>query len=197
MILFAALEMFSGNTSGFSRITFLGCQLPNFWWVVPLQTAFFSSSRKDLWENWHHLVLLAHTIMRKDLWEKMMRLHLYSSSNEAVKMAQNILEKFCEKNFCHTYRINEPHKPIYGDAEKSFKRKNYLLFWEISLYLLIARSTWEKKLPRRRVYATTAAATMAAYYDVANHHTLHWLTFLIILFVFLSDNFSRWFLQAA
>jgi hypothetical protein len=58
----------------------------------------------------------------------MMRLHLYSSSNEAVKMAQNILEKFCEKNFCHTYRLNEPHKPIYGDAEKSFKRKNYLLF---------------------------------------------------------------------
>ncbi len=58
----------------------------------------------------------------------MMRLHLYSSSNEAVKMAQNILETFCEKHFCHTYRLNEHHEPIYGDAEKSFKRKNYLLF---------------------------------------------------------------------
>jgi len=50
------------------------------------------------------------------------------SGNEAVKMAQNILEKFCEKNFCHIYRLNEPRKPISGDAEKSFKRKNYLLF---------------------------------------------------------------------
>ncbi len=50
------------------------------------------------------------------------------SGNKAVKMAQNILEKFCEKNFCRTYRLNEPDKPISGDAEKSIKRKIYFLF---------------------------------------------------------------------
>jgi hypothetical protein len=48
--------------------------------------------------------------------------------NEAVKIAQSTQEKFCEKNFCHTDRLSEPHKPISGNAEKSFKGKNYHLF---------------------------------------------------------------------
>lgn len=48
--------------------------------------------------------------------------------NEAVKMALSTQENLREKHFCHTYRLSEPHKPIPDNAEKSFKRKNYLLF---------------------------------------------------------------------
>jgi hypothetical protein len=51
-----------------------------------------------------------------------------SPGNEAVKKARNTLEKFCERNAPLVYRMSGPHKPIFGDAEKSFKRKNYLLF---------------------------------------------------------------------
>jgi hypothetical protein len=51
-----------------------------------------------------------------------------SDGNDAVKMAQNILEKICEKNARLLYRVSEPHKPISDNAEKSFKRENYHLF---------------------------------------------------------------------
>jgi hypothetical protein len=49
-------------------------------------------------------------------------------SDKATKTLQRTQEKFCEKNAYLLYRLSEPHKPISGDAEKSFKRKNYLLF---------------------------------------------------------------------
>jgi hypothetical protein len=48
--------------------------------------------------------------------------------DKATKTPQSTQEKFCEKDAHLLYSLSEPHKPISGDAEKSFKRKNYLLF---------------------------------------------------------------------
>jgi hypothetical protein len=48
--------------------------------------------------------------------------------DKATKTPQRTQEKFCEKNAHLLYSLSEPYKPIPGNAEKSLKRKNYLLF---------------------------------------------------------------------
>jgi hypothetical protein len=48
--------------------------------------------------------------------------------HKAAKKLQCTQEKLCEKNTHLIYRLSEPHKPISGNAEKSFKRENYHLF---------------------------------------------------------------------
>jgi hypothetical protein len=48
--------------------------------------------------------------------------------DKAAKTLQCSREKFCERNTSLLNRLNEPHKPISGNAEKSFKRENYHVF---------------------------------------------------------------------